>query len=325
MRLDYQFGFKVSETWFFQFLQRALLWLIPAQLAILLLSTSVVFVETGEEALLERFGRPVDGRVVLGAGLHLKWPWPIDRVYRHSTGQIQSFNIGFVHDEKQEAAQKSVLWTVSHYKDEFNLLVASRETLTNTNTGKRSPPVNLLSVSIPVQFQITNIIDWAYNNSDPAALLEKIGTREVVRYLVSVDLHEMMSGARFDAGEVLRQRIQEAASALKLGAKIIFVGLQDVHPPVKVASAYEAVVGARQKKEADILNAKAFGVETNALAQSTSTTKVNEALANRKRTEAGALARAALFTNQLPAYTAAPLTYATRAYLQALVRGGSTA
>jgi modulator of FtsH protease HflK len=317
--LDYQFGFKVSETWLFQFLKRAMLWIVPAQLSILLLSTAFVFIETGEEALLERFGRPV---TVLGAGLNFKFPWPIDRVYRYASGQIQSFNIGFVHDEKEEAEQKSLLWTVSHYKDEFNLLVASRDTLAITNGGKRSPPVNLLSASIPVQFQITNVTAWAYNNRDPAELLEKIGTREVVRYLVSVDLHEMMSSARFAAGEELRKRIQEAANALNLGAKIVFVGLQDVHPPVKVASAYEAVVGARQKKEADILKAKAFGVETNALAQSTATVKINDAAANRKRTEAAAFARAALFTNQIPAYKAAPRTYSVRAYLQALIRSG---
>jgi hypothetical protein len=49
---------------------------------------------------------------------------------------------------------------------------------------------------------------------------------------------------------------------------------------------------------------------------------VNDAEAVRVRTEAGAMARAALFTNQLPAYAAAPRTYAERAYLQTLVRSG---
>ena len=37
--LDYQFGFKVSETWFFQLLQKNLPLLLLAQLAVLLLST----------------------------------------------------------------------------------------------------------------------------------------------------------------------------------------------------------------------------------------------------------------------------------------------
>ena len=321
--LDYQFGFKVSETWFFQFMQRALLWIIPAQLAILLLSTCFVFVETGDEALLERFGRPVAGRNILGAGLHLKCPWPMDRVHRYNTGAIQSFNVGFVHDEKAEAG-KSILWTVSHYKDEFNLLVASRDSLDITNAAgqKPPPPVSFISASIPVQFQITNVIDWAYNNANPAELLEKIGTREIVRYLVSVDLQELMSTARFTAGEELRKRIQEAASALNLGARILFVGLQDVHPPVKVAGSYEAVVSARQRANAVMLDAEAYAIQTNALAQAAATNKINEAQATRVRTETAAFARAAAFTNQIPAYKAAPRTYWQRAYLQALIRGG---
>ncbi len=320
--LDYQFGFKVSDTWFYQFLRKAVVWLLLGQIGILLFSSCFIFIGAGEQALLERFGRPVISRDVLGPGLHLKWPWPVDRVYRYDTGQIQSFNIGFVHDEKNE--KKTLLWTVAHYKDEFHLLVASRDSMeaTNTASGKKSPPVNLLSVSIPVQFQISDVKAWAYNNRDSSALLEKLGTREVVRYLVGVDLHETMSSARFQTGEELRRRIQTAADELKLGAKIIFVGLQDIHPPVQVAAAYEAVVGARQKKEAESLNARAYEARTNALANSAATVKVNDAEAVRWRTEAGALARAALFTNQIPAYAAAPRTYAERAYLQTLVRSG---
>jgi len=83
--------------------------------------------------------------------------------------------------------------------------------------------VNLLSVSIPVQFQISDVRAWAYNNENAAELLEKIGTREVVRYLVGVDIHEMMSSARFRAGEELRSRIQTAADSFNLGARILFV------------------------------------------------------------------------------------------------------
>ena len=41
--LDYQFGFNVSETWFFRLLEKNLAFLILAQLAVLFLSTCVVF------------------------------------------------------------------------------------------------------------------------------------------------------------------------------------------------------------------------------------------------------------------------------------------
>ncbi len=325
--LDYQFGFKVSDTWFYRFLEKAFAWLLLAQLGILLLSTTFIFIEAGEQALLERFGQPVPGREVLEPGFHLKLPWPVDRVYRYHTREIQTFNVGFVHDEKDDSA-KTMLWTVGHYKEEFHLLVASREqpdSMTNNSTGKKSPPVNLVSVSIPVQYQISDLPAWAYNHQNAGELLEKIGTREVVRYLVSIDLHEMMSSGRFKAGEELRDRMQARADELKLGAKILFVGLQDVHPPVKVAAAYEAVVGAEHKRLANVLNAEAYRVRTNAFASAESLKKKREAEADRHRVESSALSRAALFTNQMQAFAASPTVYPQRAYLQTLIRGSSGA
>ncbi len=72
--LDYQFGFKVSDTWFFQLLKSYLLLFVLAQLAILLVSTMFVFIEPGERGLLERFGQPVAGRTLLEPGAHVKWP-----------------------------------------------------------------------------------------------------------------------------------------------------------------------------------------------------------------------------------------------------------
>src|SRR6185436_16455878 len=53
--LDYQFGFKVSETWFYQFLRRSVLWLALCYVVILAAFTCLVYVQPGESALLERF------------------------------------------------------------------------------------------------------------------------------------------------------------------------------------------------------------------------------------------------------------------------------
>jgi modulator of FtsH protease HflK len=326
--LDYQFGFAVSQTRFFQILQKQLAWIIVAQVVLLVLSTTMVVIDAGEQALLERFGKPVAGRGIIGPGLHLKFPWPIDKIHRYSTDRIQEFEVGLPKEEDHdERGDNTVLWTVSHTKEEFNLLVASREagSTTNADETKKSPPVNLLSVGIPVQFQITNLTAWAYSNAQPDSLLEKLSAREVVRYLVSADLNEIMSTARDSAAEELRRRIQTVANERNLGARIVFVGLQDIHPPVGVAGAYEKVVGSLQTREARILSAKAQAVHTNALAGALAYKSVRDAEAERDRTKALALARAASFTNQLPAFRAGPEVYTERAYLQALSRnGGST-
>ncbi|HEX4264124.1 MAG TPA: SPFH domain-containing protein [Verrucomicrobiae bacterium] len=324
--LDYQFGFKVSETWFYRFFEKALAWIVLLQVAALFLSTTMVFIDPGEQALLEHFGRPATA--VLGPGGHLKWPWPIDKVYRYRTEQIQSFIVGSQPDPAL-SNQDTILWTVAHAKEE-NFLVANRDERalsTNNVEGavKSTPPVSLLTVSIPVQFQITNVLDWAYKNESATNLLDDLATREVVRYLVSADFMDIMSRERGAAADALRSRIQAAADERHLGAKIIFVGLQDIHPPQKVAGDYEKVVGANQTKLADILAAQADDIKTNALTTAAATNIIDVAEGDRTRTEVSAWAKAALFTNRIPAFAAAPSIYMEREYLQTFGRATANA
>jgi regulator of protease activity HflC (stomatin/prohibitin superfamily) len=264
----------------------------------------------------------VEDRSPLGPGAHLKWPWPIDKVYRFRTEQIQTFTVGSAPESAGER-ERYVLWGQAHHA-ETNFLVANRvqfsQEITNRISGKRTPPVSLLTVSVPVQFQITNLLDWAYNNEDAPALLEDVGEREVVRYLVGVDMNDIMSRGRQEAAQVLADRIQAAANQHQLGARIISVDLGDLHPPVKVAPDYEKVIAAIQTKQAKILAARADDIRTNALAGAQAANLLNKASAERTAREIGALAQAALFTNQIPAFETGPAIYAERAYLQTFAR-----
>jgi regulator of protease activity HflC (stomatin/prohibitin superfamily) len=324
--LDYQFGFKVSETWIYSALKQAARWMFLLQLAALLLSTCFVFVDPGEQALLERFGQPVVGRSPLNPGAHLKFPWPMDKVYRYRTDEIQTFGIGFTPEEDQHG-QEVVLWTKPHNKED-NFLVANREqnTIESTSDGaKKTPPVSLITVSIPVQYQISDLINWVYNNENSSNLLQQLATREVVRYLASADVNELMTRQRLESSLVLRDRIQAAADTQKLGARVLFVGLQDLHPPVKVAPAYEKVVGAIQLKQAKIIAAEADAVITNTLAGAQALTITNTAEAARINVELTETARAAAFTNQLPAFNAAPSVYMQRVYAQTFPRAIASA
>jgi regulator of protease activity HflC (stomatin/prohibitin superfamily) len=144
-----------------------------------------------------------------------------------------------------------------------------------------------------------------------------LATREVVHYLAGVDLNDVMSHTRLEAAQELRSQIQAAVDEYHLGARIIFVGLQDIHPPVKVAGDYEKVVGAEQTKLAKILDAQAMAIRTNALAGAQAFTMTNVADALRQRLTVSAFAHAALFTNQIPAFAAAPSVYRQRAYFRA--------
>ena len=315
--LDYQFGFKVSETWFFQALQKNLAVLLLIQFAVLIISTMFVFVDAGEQAVLEHFGKPAG---TFGPGAHLKLPWPMDKVYHFRTEQIQSFAVGYTPDEKSELGN-TILWTVAHAKEE-NFLVGNRATVvsaTADTNAANAKPIGLITVSIPVQFQIVNVTNWVYNNGDPEELLKSIATREVVRYFAGSDLNDTLSHGRLEAASALREKIQASADERKLGVKIVFVGLQDIHPPTAsdVAATYEKVIGAQQMQLARILDAESAAIRTNALADSASFTLTNLADANRVLSVTARFAEAALFTNQIPAFKAAPSVYKQRLYLSA--------
>ena len=322
--LDYQFGFKVSETWFYRFLEKAFVWLVLLQLAVLVISTCFVFISPGEQGLLERFGRPVGDERVLEPGLHMKLPWPVDTVHRYRTREIQQVNVGFVLDE-DDHHQASVLWNAKHSKEESNWLIASRDTRmaadTNNTSGETGIPADLINISVPVQFQIRDLRAWAYNHTNASNLLERVATREVVRYLAGTDLFQVMATGRSEAAAELMTRIQKQADDLSLGVVIVLVGLQDVHPPGKVAPKFQEVVATLQETAARIHEAEGYSMKTLTLARAEAVRKVNDARSYSNSTVVAAAARASQFTNQIVAYRASPRVYLERAYLKTLERG----
>ncbi len=323
--LDYQFGFKVSDTWFFQFLHERLGRLLLFWAGLFWASTSLVFLEPPEQGLLERFGNPVVSRGILEPGWHLKLPWPMDAVHRYPVRSLQSFNIGFEPDPTKEK-ERTLLWTVPHYKTEVHMLVASREQTPVIEGGtQQAVPVNFLAVSIPVQFTINDVRAWAYNHSGPSELLERIANREVVRYLVSVDMLKIMGEGRLQAAEEMTKRIQNVADQHKLGVSIAFVGVQDFHPPPgdkdrPVAAAFEKEVGALAQKEALILEAEGDLAEAIPRATAESLKRVNDSKAASAIKVELALGEADQFEAQRKANAAAPTMYRARTQLETLSR-----
>ena len=325
--LDYQFGFKVSETWFYKYLEQKLALIIAIQVVVLFLSSSFVVIQANEEAVKERFG--VQTAKLLAPGFHLKWPWPIDKVYRYKTGEIQEFVLGVL-EQNDEAKPEVLLWTTQHNHGSSNdMIVASSDGLLDS-AASASVPVNLLTVSIPVQYRINNLTNWV-KTGNAVSMLRKLSMRAVTRYLIGVDIKELMGPGRTKAQEELKKAIQREADDRELGSEIVFVGLQDIHPPVGkseqpqakatggVAENYEKVnvawlhsetnrLGALQYKAGRVPQARGLAAEIVANARSESTNKVTLAKA-----EAGR------FSHQISAFKAAPSVYMTRSKLETFV------
>jgi membrane protease subunit HflK len=337
--LDYQFGFKVSETWFYKYLEQKLALIIAIQVVVLFLSSSFVVIQPNERAFLERFG---NRNAYLDPGFSFKLPWPIDKVYRYKTREIQRFVLGVL-DQNEEPKPNTgahedvevLLWTTQHNhgsskdpEQNYNMIVASSDVLLDA-AASETVPLNLLTVSIPVQYRISNLTNWVYKTDNAGSLLQKLSMREVTRYLIGVDINELMGPGRTKAQEDLKKAIQQQADISELGAEIVFVGLQDIHPPVGkneqskatggVAESYEKVnvarlhsetnrLGALQYKAGKVPMARGLAAELVANARIESTNKVTLAKAEAER-----------FSHQMSAFNAAPSVYTTRSKLETFV------
>ena len=271
--LDYQFGFKVSETWLYRFLEDALLPLIIFQLIALYLLSCLVFFAPDEAGILEHFGKPV---TQLESGLHFKWPWPFETVQRFPAKRVLSLRVGQPKPNDKEPAV--IQWNVPHAQGEDQFLVAA------PRSGESAVPVNFVAFNIPVEYQITDIRAFAYQHSDATKLVEQIAYRSLTQEAATRDLFEIMGAGQHRVAESLRHRIQTEADRRQLGIKISFVGLQGVHPPTQVADAFQSVIGALEQKEASIHTARAAAGKTVTLAAADSTKATLEETADRKST-----------------------------------------
>jgi regulator of protease activity HflC (stomatin/prohibitin superfamily) len=268
--IDYQFGFKVSQTWFYKLLEKAIIPLIFFGAVTLYLLSCIVVVGPDEQAIIEHFGNPKNkttGQVwLVGPGISFKKPWPIDIARKYPTERITELNIGFVPKTDPKTGQiirEPLLWGKDHYKEEYSILVASRQGL--EKSSQSAAPVSLLKANVPVQYRVKDLCAFLYNHDDPKKRLEAICYRELARFAAGATIevddevalqNSLLGAGRTQAREVLTRDIQAAADKAGLGVEIVFLGIQGIHPPTQVAADYEKVVGAVQKKQAAILQAE---------------------------------------------------------------------
>lgn len=261
--IDYQFGFKVSETWFYKLLGRAVLPLLLLQVVIILALTCIVVVPPGHQAVLLHLGqlRPTTAK----AGIHFTWPWPIDTAAIIPVDRIQRMAIGY--EEEQTTDEDSsrtqvILWTVKHYKKEYQLLVADRSA-----SAADKVPINLLSLNMPVHWRVKHddkeVIRFYSQSADAAQLIEAIAYRELTQYAAESDVLKLMGSGGVETSAELRRRIQAGCDAAGydgggLGVEIVMVGIGGVHPPSDedVAKTYEQVVSAIETRDATIKGAE---------------------------------------------------------------------
>jgi regulator of protease activity HflC (stomatin/prohibitin superfamily) len=296
-----QLGIDLRSTWALTVVRRSLEPLVIALCFVAWLSTSLTVVGIEEAGLIERLGVPVQGQTLM-PGLHLHWPWPIDRVFRVPVKRVQALTVG--HEGEEESGPENVLWAREHAANEYTLLLGN---------GR-----DLITIDAAVQYRITDPHAWRYHAQNPADALRAIAYRVVMRSTVNRTLADALSENVVTLTGSMGRMVQQEANALGLGVEVVGFTVGGMHPPVPVAGDYEAVVSAELGKVTAVVNAQAFRNETVPAAEAASLVGQNTARAEGADTLARGAGEAWSFRTLESQYHAAPEEYFFRRRLETL-------
>jgi membrane protease subunit HflK len=290
-------------TWLGDFFKNSLPRVVIGIGLIVWLSTSLTQIGISEQGVRERFGKNTGE--VLEPGLHLGFPWPIDRVMRFPSLYNQVFSVGFEADT--DLSRMDLIWAEPHGIEQFLFLTAS---------GRE-----VVSVDIEVTWRIKDVLEYAYTCQNQEELLRSLSYRAVMLRTNSTNSDNLLTRDRSELATSVKTDIQAVVDNEKLGIEIAQVSIIAIHPPYEVASAYQAVVSAQVLHDTLAIQASTYRDELIPSARADAQTVLDEAEGYDATRVANARGEAAGFVKLLDPYNRAPFIYRFRERLEVLEQG----
>lgn len=281
--VNYQFGIDVTSSWFYQLLSKWIIAFVAIGVGIGWLMSSLVVVEPHERGLiltngvisqpLASFGEQGEGDI--GPGLHIKWPWPFSTyetpvsVSRRGNKEVRTTTGVRVLDLASNPPTNErgpILWTENHTRSErLNIVQPERAAQGGRQQDGVSSSVaelSLVAAEVPVHYVIRNVklFDQFAAPGQREQLLQQVGRRIVTQYMGELSIDEVLATHRTKMPAELMRRLKAGYAQFNdgqgAGIEVLFVGVNGVHPPTKVAPSFERVVTARQNLESLIEQAR---------------------------------------------------------------------
>ncbi len=283
----------------------------PAGAALLAawVSTSGFIIDTEEVGVIERFGRKVLPH--REPGLHLKLPWPIDRLTRIRAKQVRVIEIGFRTSPATTFSEPPAYeWNLQHRDGRIQL----RDEETLMLTGDQ----NMIEMTAVVHYEIERPDDYLFRQVDAEATIRAASEAALRSVVNTMHLDALLTAGRREAEKLAAKRMNDMLGDYEAGVRVLQIHIQDMHPSVEVVDAFREVAGALEEKNRMINEAEGYANEQVALARGQGEALVQEAKGYRVSRSDRAGGDAARFTQLEGAYRSAPESTSTRLYLEAM-------
>jgi membrane protease subunit HflK len=262
-----------------------------ALLALWLLSGFYI-VSADEQAVVTRFGKIVEERVLPGP--HFTWPWPVAAVHKLKVRQMQRSVIG---GEPADA----ILGRVEPLRSQFL-------------TGDQ----NIIHVRTIAQYSIATPADYLFRFDDVAAAVSFAVEAELGRQIAARTVDEVLTTEKVAIQETVRQRAQALIDTHGLGVVLSTVSIEQVAAPPEAADAFRDVASARADAARIVNEAEGYANDIIPRARGEAQRLLASAEAYKERKTNEALGDASRFTQLAQEYAKNPEVTRSRLYLEAM-------
>ena len=265
---------------------------LPALMLIGWLATSIYIVPADQQAVVTRFGRVVEPRVM--PGLHVALPWPIDRATRLKVRQAQRTVIG------GDAADR--------------LTGRSEPLRSQFLTGDQ----NLIHMRTVVQYSVGVPVDYLFQVDNVAALIGAVVEAELARSLARLGVDDILTTGKASLQEEVRGSAQKRLNDLRSGVLIASVNIETVTPPAEAADAFRDVASARADSSRIVNEAHGYSNDIVPRARGEARQMMEAAEGHKQRVMNLALGDTARFRQVAEEYAKASEVNGRRLYMETL-------
>ncbi len=190
-----------------------------AVVAGLLVLSSVYVIGADQQAVVTRFGRVVEPRVM--PGIHVSLPWPIDRVSKLKVRQLQRLVVG-------GGAPDTVVGRAQPLVSQFL-------------TGDQ----NLLHLRVVVQYSVGVPADYLFQADNVPGAVGAAVESELARRVAHRGVDAVLTTEKVAIQDEVRGAAQQLINDYRLGVELASVSIESATPPPEAADAFRDVASAR--------------------------------------------------------------------------------
>lgn len=249
-------------------------------------------VQQGERGVVLRFGALHE---VNSAGLHWRFPYPIETVEKVNVEQVSTIEIGYRSDGRGVGKTK-----------------IPREALMITGDE------NIIDIEFAVQYRVKHAEDFLFNVRDPEVTIAQ-ATESAVREIVGKStLDFALTEGRDTVAQDAQALLQRILDRYETGIEVVTVKTQKAQPPEAVKPAFDDAVKAREDQQRLINEAEAYANDVVPRARGAAARVLEQAEGYRASVVARAEGDARRFSQIAGEYAKAPAVTRDRLYIEAI-------